>query len=145
MPHLILVSTCRWMCPTDLDALPQTTSSCLEIVPTAYYRSRQVPGKSSSSTKMRSVGGQSLPPKSWGPNPGRGGGRKPNSRQRGSEERSGEDQGASKKKQKKQGTKKQSQKTTDRLSFFFFFRCPLRRLWAVCGHATERDGVRSLV
>jgi hypothetical protein len=40
--------------------------------------------------KISSFGKQSLPPKCWGPNPGRGGGRKPNNRQRASELRKSE-------------------------------------------------------
>jgi hypothetical protein len=46
-------------------------------------------------------------------------------------------QGASKKKTKKnKGQKSNPKKQPTDFLFFFFFRCPLRRLWAVCGHAT---------
>jgi hypothetical protein len=41
-----------------------------------------------------------------------------------------------KKKKNKQQKNNPKKQPTDFPSFFFFFRCPLRRLWAVCGHAT---------
>jgi hypothetical protein len=49
------------------------------------------------------------------------------------------DQGASKKKEKEnKGQKNNPKKQPTDFPFFFnfFFRCPLRRLWAVCEHAT---------
>jgi hypothetical protein len=44
-------------------------------------------------------------------------------------------QGASKKKNKEEKNNPGKKQPTD-FPLFFFFRCPLRRLWAVCGHAT---------